>query len=229
MKAIVLFSGGLDSTTCLAKAIETFGADQVMALSIYYGQKHEKEIESAKKIVEYYHVWHKTLDMTEIFKGSKCSLIGSSGEEIPEESYEDQLRRTKGEPVSTYVPFRNGLFIAAAVSYGMKFGCDTIYIGIHRDDAAGNAYPDCSVSFKKYMNDAVITGTDFKCHIEAPFVKMTKAEIVAEGLKLGVPYELTWSCYEGGEKACGRCGTCIDRRRAFEANGVNDPVEYEER
>lgn len=99
-----------------------------------------------------------------------------------------------------------------------------IYYGAHHDDAAGNAYPDCSEAFVQAMNRSVQEGTGGALRIEAPFVRWNKAQIVKEGLRLGVPYELTWSCYEGGDKPCGRCGTCLDRLRAFEANGVNDPA-----
>jgi 7-cyano-7-deazaguanine synthase len=104
--------------------------------------------------------------------------------------------------------------------------CDVIYYGAHSDDAAGSAYPDCSDAFNKAMGDAVRIGSGEQLTIEAPFVNMTKAEVVKTGLELGVPYELTWSCYEGGEKPCGECGTCIDRKKAFELNGVSDPLEY---
>ena len=102
--------------------------------------------------------------------------------------------------------------------------CEVIYYGAHADDAAGFAYPDCSPIFNKAMNDAIYEGSGHQLHIEAPFVNKTKADIVALGLKLGVPYALTWSCYEGGEKPCGKCGTCIDRAAAFAANGVADPA-----
>jgi 7-cyano-7-deazaguanine synthase len=102
-----------------------------------------------------------------------------------------------------------------------------IYYGAHSDDAAGNAYPDCSDVFNRAMNEAIYEGSGHQVKIEAPFVNMTKKDVVAEGLRLKVQYELTWSCYEGHEKACGICGTCIDRRRAFEENGAVDPIAYE--
>ena len=110
MKAMVLFSGGVDSTTALALAVEKYGASEVLALSIYYGQKHKKELEAAQKVVNYYGVAWKQLDLTTIFADSNCSLLANSTEEIPQESYAEQLEKTNGAPVSTYVPFRNGLF-----------------------------------------------------------------------------------------------------------------------
>jgi len=225
MKALVLSSGGLDSTTCLALAIEKYGKENVIALSVFYGQKHDKELQAAKKVAEYYGVIHKSLDLAEIFKDSDCSLLQGSSQEIPEESYDEQLKKTDGKPVSTYVPFRNGLFLSCAASIALSNGCDVIYYGAHSDDAAGSAYPDCSDDFNKAMNEAIYLGSGKELHIEAPFVLLTKADVVRFGTKLKVPYELTWSCYEGGDKPCGKCGTCIDRRKAFAANGLIDPLE----
>ena len=103
-----------------------------------------------------------------------------------------------------------------------------IYLGNHADDAAGNAYPDCSLEFVEAMNQAIGFGTAGQVQLESPFVNDNKAQVVATGLKLKTPYELTYSCYNGKEQACGRCATCLDRLAAFEANGVKDPIEYED-
>lgn len=223
--ALVLTSGGVDSTTALALAIEKYGKDHVIALSISYGQKHSKEIEAAKAVAQHYGVEQLFLDLGLIFQYSNCSLLQQSTEEIPEESYAEQIEKTGGEtPVSTYVPFRNGLFLSAASSIALSRDCEVIYYGAHADDAAGFAYPDCSPVFNNAMNTAIYEGSGHQLRIEAPFVNKNKSDIVAIGLKLGVPYELTWSCYEGGDKPCGKCGTCIDRAAAFAANGVADPA-----
>lgn len=224
MKALVLFSGGVDSTTCLAMTVKRYGAENVVALSVSYGQKHTKEIEASDAVAKYYGVEHIKLDLGLIFQYSNCSLLSHSSEEIPHESYAEQLEKTDGTPVSTYVPFRNGLFIAAAASVALSKECSVILYGAHADDAAGNAYPDCSAAFNEAMNTAVWEGSGKQVKIKAPFVGMSKAQVVKTGLELGVPYELTWSCYEGGEKPCGVCGTCRDRIAAFEANGVKDPI-----
>ncbi|MEE0509951.1 MAG: 7-cyano-7-deazaguanine synthase QueC [Peptococcaceae bacterium] len=223
--ALVLTSGGVDSTTALALAIEKYGKDHVIALSISYGQKHSKEIEAAKAVARHYGVKQLFLDLGLIFQYSNCSLLQQSTEDIPEESYAEQIEKTGGEtPVSTYVPFRNGLFLSAAASIALSRDCEVIYYGAHADDAAGFAYPDCSPVFNNAMNTAIYEGSGHQLRIEAPFVNKNKSDIVAIGLKLGVPYELTWSCYEGGDKPCGKCGTCIDRAAAFAANGVADPA-----
>ena len=224
MKALVLFSGGVDSTTCPGIAVNKYGADEVLALSLYYGQKHSRELEAARKIAARYGVKHKELDLALIFADSDCSLLSGSTEDIPKESYAEQLKKTDGKPVSTYVPFRNGLFLASAASIALSNGCTEIYYGAHSDDAAGNAYPDCSSDFNDAINRAIYLGSGEELRVVAPFIGMNKAQVIAEGLKLSVPYELTWSCYEGGDKPCGSCGTCRDRIAAFRANGMDDPA-----
>ena len=166
------------------------------------------------------------MNLETIFAYSDCSLLAHSKEEIPHESYAKQLEKTDGSPVSTYVPFRNGLFLSAAASIAISKKCSVIYYGVHADDAAGNAYPDCSSAFHNAMKESIYLGSGNAVTIEAPFVNWTKAEVVKKGLELGVPYEYTWSCYEGGEKPCGICGTCRDRAEAFRLNGVEDPAGY---
>lgn len=224
MKALVLFSGGLDSSVCLALAVQTYGAENVLALSVSYGQKHRKEIESAEKVVAYYGVTLQKLELSEIFKSSDCSLLSSSESAIPHEEYADQLKQNEGQPVSTYVPFRNGLFLSCAAAIALSHGCEVIYYGAHADDAAGNAYPDTSIGFNRAIGDAIFIGSGNALTVNAPFIDKSKADVVACGASLGVPFELTWSCYEGDDRPCGVCGTCRDRIRAFELNGLKDPL-----
>jgi len=225
MKKIVLLSGGVDSTTCLAVALQDCEPENVLAVNMYYGQKHQREIASARRIAAYYGVEIMELDLSAIFAKSDCSLLIGSNNAIPHESYAEQQRETGGCPVSTYVPFRNGLMLSAAASIAVSVGASQIYYGAHADDAAGNAYPDCSVLFTEAMNRAIYEGTGGKVNIIAPFVTFNKAAVVKKGLELGVPYKMTWSCYEGGDKPCGKCGTCIDRANAFRVNGVEDVYE----
>lgn len=226
-KAIVLSSGGVDSTTCAALAVKELGADNVVTASIFYGQKHKKELEAARKVADFYHLKHYEFDLSQIFKFSNCSLLETSTEEIVHESYARQIAENGSGRVSTYVPFRNGLMLSAAASLASSlFEKETvgIYIGAHADDAAGDAYADCSEPFLKAMNDAIYVGTYKKVSLVFPFADMTKAGVVKTGLALHVPYELTWSCYEGGDRPCGTCATCIDRAAAFAANGAKDPA-----
>ena len=223
-KALVLSSGGADSSTLLAMAVEKYGPENVFALSISYGQKHSREIQSAAAVAEHYGVEQRFLDLAAIFAESDCSLLEHSEREVPCESYAEQLEEAGGAPVSTYVPFRNGLFLSSAASMALSLGCSVMFYGAHHDDWAGNAYPDCSPEFVQAMASAIEQGTGGQLRMEAPFVAWNKAQIVKRGLELGVPYELTWSCYEGGERPCGVCGTCRDRIAAFDANGVVDPL-----
>lgn len=226
-KAVVLSSGGVDSTTCLGLAVYELGPHNVTSVSMFYGQKHQKEIESARKIAEHYHVPHIELNLAPVFEKSNCPLLSHSTEEVPEGDYADQINRSENGMVATFVPFRNGMFLSAAAALAVSLYPNEdvkIYIGAHADDAAGNAYADCSEEFIDSMNDAIFIGTYKRVSIVAPFANSNKAEVVAKGLEINVPYELTWSCYNGTDKPCGVCGTCIDRAKAFEANGVSDPA-----
>ena len=126
--------------------------------------------------------------------------------------------------VATYVPFRNGLFLSYAAAIAISVHASVVYYGAHADDAAGRAYPDCTPEFEKAMNIAIYEGSGRTVQMHAPLLNWNKAQVVKYGLELKAPYHLTWSCYEGGDKPCGKCGTCIDRAKAFEANGVADPA-----
>lgn len=232
-KAIVLNSGGVDSTTCVSIAINVVGEENVTTVSVYYGQKHSKELEYAEKVANYYGVAHRLIDLskTGIMDGSNCPLLKQSTESIPEHSYAEQIAENGEGMVTTYVPFRNGLMLASIAAMAMAIYPEDevdIYLGAHADDAAGNAYADCSQAFTDAMELAISLGTYGKVHLKAPLVNMNKAEVVKIGLKLGTPYQLTWSCYNGGDRPCGKCGTCIDRANAFAANGVEDPALKEE-
>lgn len=231
MKALVLNSGGVDSTTCLGIAIEKYGKENVITASLYYGQKHEKELECAKKIAEYYGVGHIEEDISNIMKyaSNVCTLV-KGGKDIEHKSYAQQIEENGEGRVATYVPFRNGLLLSIATAYADSLfpGEEVeIYYGAHADDACGNAYADCSEEFASTMNKAINIGTYGKISVCRPLINLNKSQVVKKGLELKVPYELTWSCYEGHEKACGKCGTCIDRLNAFKLNGVKDPIEYE--
>ena len=201
-KAIILSSGGVDSTTCLSVAVNALGAENVSTASIFYGQKHKKELDAARAVAAYYHVPHYEFDLAQIMQYSNCSLLSHSTESIVHKSYGEQIAEKGAGKVSTYVPFRNGLMIsvAASLAAGIYEEEETdIYVGAHGDDAAGEAYADCSPRFLKAMREAVAVGTYGKVHLVFPFADKNKTGVVAEGLKLGTPYELTWSCYEGGD------------------------------
>lgn len=228
MKAVVLTSGGLDSTTCLAIAVNKLGAKNIAALSVFYGQRHVKELEAARNVAKFYNVAHYELDAAEIFRHSHSALLNTSNESIDKSSYAEQMEKNHSPRIATYVPFRNGLMLSMAASFADGLYDDEsveLYIGVHDDDnAAGHAYADCSAKFVASMSAAIRIGTYEKVHIVAPFLCQRKADVVKVGLQLNAPYELTWSCYERGDVPCGQCATCIDRAQAFALNGVKDPA-----
>ena len=224
MKVMVLLSGGLDSATCLAMCIEQYGGNNVRALNIYYGQKHKKEIECARNIAKYYDVPLEEFDLQRIMAGSDCPLLEQSNKKIRHESYAQQISEDGEGTVDTYVPFRNGLMLSIATARALIHDCGMICYGAHSDDACGSAYPDCTPQFYDGMNKAIYEGSGHVVTLYAPILNLTKAGVVKEGLRLGVPYELTWSCYEGGDRPCHTCGTCIDRENAFKLNGTIDPL-----
>lgn len=226
-KALVLSSGGVDSTTCVGIAVKDVCAENVSTVSVFYGQKHNKELECADKVAEFYNVKHYVLDLSNVLQYSNCSLMKNSTEEIPMMSYAEQIEKNGEGKVSTYVPFRNGLMLSAVAALAQSIYPDDdvdIYLGAHADDAAGRAYADCSEEFTSAMNTAIVIGTYGKVRVVAPLVNLNKAGVVKLGLSIGVPYKYTWSCYAGGDKPCGHCGTCIDRAKAFEANRISDPA-----
>ncbi|MDR0300332.1 MAG: 7-cyano-7-deazaguanine synthase QueC [Streptococcaceae bacterium] len=226
MKALILSSGGNDSTSILSKAVTDYGTKEVATVSIYYGQRHDKEIESARKIADYYGLAHYEFDLSKIYQYSNSAML-KQGEAIKESSYAEQLEETKGEvPVNTYVPFRNGLFLSIVTALAIEIEASEVWYGAHADDAAGNAYPDCSIEFVDAMAAAIKEGTGGQVVLSAPVVDKNKSEVVAIGLENHAPLWLTWSCYKGEDKQCGLCGTCRDRIEAFKQQHVIDPVPY---
>ena len=226
-RAMVLSSGGVDSTTCLALACSQFGKDRVTSVSVFYGQRHSKELTCADALAKHYGVKHRVLDLSNILADSNNALMAGSSQEIDHGDYASQIAENGDGMVNTYVPFRNGLMLSAVAALAISLDpaeLTAIYLGAHSDDAAGGAYPDCTPEFFEAMGRAIELGTYGKAILVEPFVNSNKADIVARGLELGVPYEMTWSCYEGGDTPCGTCATCIDRARAFAANGVADPI-----
>lgn len=228
MKILVLASGGLDSTVLLYKAVKEVGNENVIALNMFYGQKHKVERQCAIWQIQHLNIEYHEADLSEVFKfNPNCSaLLQGSDKEIKHESYAEQLKELGGSgTVSAYVPYRNGLFLSYATSVALQLGCDKIYYGAHADDAAGHAYPDCTPDFIEAQKKAIYEGTGGEVTMEAPWWDKNKSGVVGEGLLLGMTheeFEHTWSCYEGGTEPCGTCGTCIDRKVAFEANGIND-------
>lgn len=217
MRAVVLLSGGLDSTTALALALSQ--GRECAALTMFYGQRHVVEVEAAQRIAEeHYRIpWEERA----AWIPSGDSVLMQHEAEMPHKPYSEI------EGVSpTYVPFRNGIFLATATAIALNGKYDEVWFGAHADDADGWAYPDCTPEFIGAIQNAIFVGTYHKVRLVAPFTYATKADIVRKGLDLDAPYSLTVSCYEGKNVACGECPTCLSRLEAFKANDATDPITY---
>ena len=220
-KAVVLHSGGLDSTTALYLAkSEGF---EVYTISFDYGQRHNKELQTALKASEIFGVAdHKVISFNMSAWGG--SALTDASIDVP-----DYDESNKEIPV-TYVPARNMIFLSMAASYAEAIGANDIFIGVSQVDYSG--YVDCRQTFIDAMEAAINQGTvcavekNSPIKIHAPFIDMTKAEEIVLGKRLGVDYSLTWSCYKGEEKACGSCDSCKLRLKAFKEAGYEDPIEY---
>lgn len=223
-KVLVLTSGGLDSTVLLYKAINEVGAQNVVMLNMYYGQKHDVEIAMARWHAKQHSVEYHELDISAVMQFDKTSaLLKGSDKEIAHESYADQLKHT--DVVSAYVPYRNGLLLSIATSIAYSLGCDTVAYGAHADDAVrretgGAAYPDCTKEFIDAQRSAIREGSGGRVDLWAPLWNLTKVGVVKEGIDNGMTrneFEHTHSCYEGKQGGCGTCGTCRDREAALDA------------
>ncbi len=225
MKVLVIFSGGLDSTVCLAKAVAEYGSSNVTALSFDYGQKNKKELKAAKDLCKCYKVEQLEMKIDDLFQYSDSSMLSNSNIPIPKIGYEEQMKLKKeDEDVSTNVPFRNGLLLSIATSVAISKKIDVIYYGIHNEGIARPLYPDCDEDFNMAMSLAILLGSGRKVKVVAPLVKMSKKEVIKWGKKLKVPFEKTWTCYENGAKPCMKCTACRDRMEGFKDNHMVDPL-----
>ncbi len=219
-KAVVLISGGLDSPTVLAYALKN--NYMVEPVSFDYNQRHKKELLSSKKICDYYNLKLKIInvDLRQIGGSALTDNIN-----VPER----ELNGIKNEIPVTYVPARNTIFLSIASAYAETVGAGNIFIGANAIDYSG--YPDCRPEYFNAMEKAINLGTELglknKISINVPLQYLTKSEIIKLGKKLGVPYKYTWSCYNGREKACGKCDSCLLRLKGFMDADDFDEIEYE--
>lgn len=215
-KVVVIYSGGMDSFTVLNRAVRD--GKQVYALSFDYGQKHVKELEYAANVCIELNIPHKIVDISAINQ-----LIGGSSLtddiDIPEGHYEEESMK------STVVPNRNMILLSMAVGYAVSVEANQVYYGAHSGDHA--IYPDCRPEFVEKMNDVCQIANYEPVDIYSPYLKDTKIDILTDGIKMGLDYGKSWTCYNGREKACGKCGACQERLEAFEKNGLTDPLPYE--
>ena len=228
MKVMVLSGGGIDSATCVGYAVKEFGAKNTLALTFKYGQKHDTEVEYVKKLAGYYGIKNMVLDLISLYeKDARCALLKKNDVSVEHDSYENQALLEDGAPIKTCVPFRMGVFLSVATSQAIMQRYDLIVHGTNLQSMIKNTYPDASSIFCTAMGEAAVIGSGGLVRTFTPFLDDTKAGVIKYGTKIGVPYELTWSCYEGRKEACGTCGACIERKLAFIENGLEDPIEYE--
>jgi len=220
-KATLIVSGGMDSST-LAYYYDDLGYD-LHLVGFNYGQRHKKELEAVEKIARNLNATHELIDLSVIKQSIATSALTNDDIDVPEGHY------TAENMAQTVVPNRNAIMLSIATGIAVANGSEVVATGVHAGDHA--IYPDCREEFIESISESFQLGTeghsDERFRVEAPFVRMMKDEIAEVGYQLNVPYEITWSCYKGGDLHCGRCGTCVERVEAFILAMVPDPTEYE--
>jgi 7-cyano-7-deazaguanine synthase len=217
VKTVVVYSGGLDSTVLLHQLLAD--GDQVLALSVDYGQRHRVELEYARRLAEAVGIEWRLADLSSVGQLLGGSSLTSPEIAVPHGHYAEQSMK------QTVVANRNMIMLSVAAGWAISQRADRVAYAAHTGDHA--IYPDCRPEFAEAVDRAIRLADWHEIHLVCPFVRLTKAQIVARGAELGVDFARTWSCYEGGAIHCGRCGTCFERREAFSQAGVHDPTKYE--
>lgn len=215
-KAVVIYSGGMDSFTVLHRALRQ--GYEVHALSFHYGQRHAKELDVARRVCQRLEIAHQVVDIQSIHSLIDNSALTDAQRPMPEGEYaSDNL-------AATVVPNRNMILLSLAIAQAVNIGADICFYGAHGGDHV--LYPDCRPEFVERMNAVAAIANFSPVIIDAPYLRRGKAEILADGLAMGLDYADTWTCYQGGERACGQCGSCRERLVAFAAHGLDDPLPY---
>jgi 7-cyano-7-deazaguanine synthase len=216
--AVVVLSGGMDSTTLMAhySALRY----RLIAVTVDYGQRHSKEIASARAVAAYYDARHHVVDLSGFGSVLSGSALTDDSVQVPDGHYAEQSMR------ATVVPNRNAVLASVAVSVAVAQRAGTVALGMHAGDHF--IYPDCRPAFLQALGELVVVANEgFPTPaVQAPFITWSKADIAAHGTRLDAPLALSWSCYKGGERHCGTCGTCYERREAFREAGLADPTDY---
>jgi len=217
MRTVLIHSGGMDSTTLLYHLLNE--GHEVLALSVDYGQRHAVEISHARATAREKGVRHEVADIAEVGRLLKGSSLTSRDIAVPEGHYTEESMK------ATVVPNRNMILLSIAAGWALAEGCETVSYAAHSGDHA--IYPDCREAFAQALDKTIQLADWNPVSLYRPFIGKTKADLARLGRDLGVPFAKTWSCYQGGEIHCGRCGTCVERREAFSLAGMEDPTRYE--
>ena len=215
-KVVVILSGGMDSTTLLYETINN--GYEVFALSFNYNQKHKKELNQATKTCEKLNIPHKIMDLSILNELAPSSLTRDDWE-VPEGHYADENMK------QIVVPNRNMVMLSLATSYAIGLKADVLFYGAHSGDH--DIYPDCRKEFVEQLGKTIEMCDWNSVKLQAPYLDIDKGDIIILGKELNVDYGLTWTCYKGKEKACGKCGSCVERLEAFEKAEIEDPIMYE--
>jgi 7-cyano-7-deazaguanine synthase len=223
-RAVVLLSGGMDSCVCAALAARDH---QSAALHISYGQRTElRERRAFESICDRLGIHDRLLVRNEALRAIGGSALTDSSIAVPE-SHGMESAGLSGDIPVTYVPFRNAHFLSVAVSWAEVLGAEKVYIGAVEPDSSG--YPDCRPAYYRAFNEVIKAGTkEGNIRVVTPLIAMHKAEIIRLGLELNAPFDLTWSCYQREDRACGVCDSCVLRLRGFREAGAEDPIPYME-
>jgi len=218
-KVVMILSGGMDSTTLLYKLINE--NKDVYVLTFNYSQKHAKELICANEVCRGLGLRdkHKIINIEAIHDLIRNSALTNKNIKIPHGHYNDETMKL------TVVPNRNMIFLSLAIAYAVSLNVNKVYYGAHKGDHT--IYPDCREEFVNKLNEVSKIANYVPVEVISPFINMSKTDILKEGLALNTPYYLTWSCYEGRLKACGKCGSCVERLEAFKNNNVEDVLVYE--
>jgi 7-cyano-7-deazaguanine synthase len=216
-QGVLIYSGGLDSTTLLYHLIAT--NYEVHCLSVHYGQRHRRELDAAREITNGLGIDHRVVNLDALKQLLAGSSLTQHEIDVPVGHYAEESMK------ATVVPNRNMVLLSLATAWAVSLRAGVVWYGAHSGDHT--IYPDCRPEFAQAMREAISLADWHTVTLEAPFTEFSKGDIVARGAELMVPFERTWTCYVGGDRHCGRCGACVERREAFELAGVSDPTEYE--
>lgn len=228
MRALVLNTGNLEDTVCLAVAVKEYGAENVKTFTTDISYRNPRLISAAKKISDFYKVENILCDLRDVFKNSRSTCLSFSNEKVPSESMCSLAKKSGGAPLSSCTPFYRGTQISVMTTVAMSIGFDLLYFSAYKDKCINNSYPDGSPIFLNAMRDAVESGSSNQVRLEMPFMDTRRKDLIKLGMDLGVPIELTECCLDNRPKSCGKCHACLDRKSDFAELNIPDPTDYEE-